>query len=83
MPTIASTYAGGTCDVVLDGVSGFEIPPENINQFSLSIATLADNLSLRKSMSESAFKHSINNLSLSKSADGYLDLFKKLNYIDL
>ncbi|QQS66402.1 MAG: glycosyltransferase [Chlorobiota bacterium] len=83
LPTIASTYAGGTCDVVLDGVSGFEIPPENINQFSLSIATLADNLSLRKSMSESAFKHSINNLSLSKSADGYLDLFKKLNYIDL
>jgi glycosyltransferase involved in cell wall biosynthesis len=73
LPIIASKFAGGTADIVDDGINGVVVDPSNAAEAAHAIAHLADNPDLRKRMGLVSRRRAEEVLTLSESARRYLE----------
>lgn len=55
---VVTTNVGGVADVVADGVSGYVVPPGDVNAFAAALLRLADDKLLRKAFGNSG-KHAV------------------------
>lgn len=79
LPIVASRYAGGAADVVLDGVSGLLVDPSNSEEHSAAILRLAADPALRQEMGRAAAAHAAEHLTLELSAGGYVEAIVRLH----
>ncbi len=73
LPIIASKFAGGTADVVVDGAGGVVVDPYDPERFARAIDELGGDPDRRAAMSKAAAEHAARNLTLTLSAEGYRD----------
>ena len=73
LPVIASRV-GGIPEIVLDGVTGLLVEPNDPQALSEAMAKLLDDPELRKRMGENARKHVVQNFSL----ETYLDRLSEI-----
>ncbi|MDB5035980.1 MAG: glycosyl transferase group 1 [Chlorobi bacterium] len=77
LPMIASANAGGTADVVNDGVNGIIIDPADIDSIAAAIARLADDPALRRAMGAASRRVAGGTLNLRESARRYMDVIMR------
>ena len=75
VPVVASKV-GGIPEVVLDGVTGILVEPENIEELKSAIKKLIENPLLRKSMGKAGRKFVFENYNIREN----VQLFKHLYY---
>ncbi|KXK57277.1 MAG: glycosyltransferase family 4 protein [Candidatus Kapabacteria bacterium] len=71
LPIIATRFAGATADVVIDGVTGIIVDPNNIPEFSAALGRIVDSPQLRQRMGNAARQHAETELTPERSAEGY------------
>lgn len=76
---VVATKVGAIPDVVIDGKTGFLVPPKDENALAESIVTLLQNDQLRIEMGEAGYRFSIENLSWGNIAKKHMDLYKNLS----
>lgn len=72
LPCISSIYAGATFDLIEDGVNGFVMDFSNTVEVADRINWILDNPQLSKEIGERARNFILENLSLIKSANGFI-----------
>ncbi|MEO5930594.1 MAG: glycosyltransferase family 4 protein [Candidatus Kapaibacterium sp.] len=77
LPIIASANAGGTIDVVEEGINGIIIDPTDIGAISAAIVRLADNPEVRRSMGAASRRLAESRLNLRESARRYMDVLMR------
>lgn len=77
VPVVATT-GGGTDEIIIDGETGFIIPPFEPSVLASKINILLDNESLRQQMSEKSQKRIRNNFSLDLMVENYMSLFNRI-----
>ncbi len=83
LPIIASRFAGGTVEVVRDGVNGFVVDPNDREEFSEAIRMIADDRDLRLRMGDASSARAREILTLRESARRYVDaLARFVSYIE-
>ena len=76
---VVATRVGGNPEVVVDGVTGYLVPPGDIPAFVSRTVKLLMDMDLRKQMGEEARRHVERHFSLREVASRYLDeILKKL-----
>jgi len=78
LPIIASRYAGGARDVVVDGISGLLVDPSNSEEHASAILRLASDPVLRREMGMAAAAYAAEHLTLELSARGYVAAIDRL-----
>ncbi len=73
LPVVASENAGGTPEVVRDGVNGIVIDPCDTSAFAAAIARLADDPALRARMGAASGRHAAACLTMERSARAYVE----------
>ncbi|MDF1561318.1 MAG: glycosyltransferase [Bacteroidales bacterium] len=76
-PVIA-TSGGGTPELVMDGITGFLVPPKNPEVMAERMEKLIDENNLRKEMGEAGKEHIKTRFSIDRMAGRYLDLYKEV-----
>lgn len=74
IPSIG-TRIGGIAEIIVDGVTGHLIPPEDPAALARAIESLAGNEALRREMGEAAFRHSVQKFSIATHTAQMMDLF--------
>ena len=69
---------GGIPDMVIDNQTGFLVPSKDTEALVEKILTLIHNRDLRLKFSMNGRKHIVNNFSIEKQADSYIDLYQSL-----
>jgi glycosyltransferase involved in cell wall biosynthesis len=77
IPPVA-TDIGGTCELIVDGQSGFIVPTNAPKAIADKICKLYHDPDLMKSMGKAAKKRISENFSVQKSIDDYLAFFQKI-----
>jgi glycosyltransferase involved in cell wall biosynthesis len=77
IPVIA-TRVGGNPEVVVDGVTGYLVPPGNVSTFALQTIKLLLDRNLRKRMGEEARRHVERKFLLRDVASRYLQIYEGL-----
>ena len=77
LPVIA-TAVDGIPEQIVDGVTGFLVPPYNPEQLSNAIELLLANEQLRKSMAESAETHARNRFGLERQVADFLIWYEEI-----
>ncbi|MEP7218436.1 MAG: glycosyltransferase family 4 protein, partial [Bacteroidota bacterium] len=77
LPIIASANAGGTIDVVEEGINGMIIDPTDIGAISAAIVCLADDPEVRRSMGVASRRLAESRLNLRESARRYMDVLMR------
>ena len=72
------TAVGGNAEAVLDGQTGFVVPPHDPTTLGNAILTLADDPCLRKKMGTRARARATEHFSLAASAATYRELYENL-----
>jgi len=72
LPIIASRYAGGTADIVRDGVNGLVVDPGDEEELAGAMSMLASDPDLRRRMGEASRSLVEESLTLSESARRYV-----------
>jgi len=73
---LVATNVGCLSDIIDDGITGFLIPPRNVEAISQSIVTLLSDENLRKKMGDNAFIKMKNDLSWDTIADKTIDAYR-------
>ena len=76
LPAIG-TRSGGMRKAILDGVTGFLIEPDNLEQFTKKILLLADNITLRKKMGQTGKQRVIKEYTWDNLINRYVRIFEK------
>lgn len=74
LPVVA-TAVGGNPEVVLDGETGYLVPPQNPDEMAKKLMMLIINKNLRRQMGEKGQERVIANFSLKESAQNYTELY--------
>lgn len=74
MPVIA-TVGGGTNEIVVDGKTGYLIPPSDPETLAAKIDFLLNDASLRKMMGEAGYRRIMERFSIQKMIDSYLKVY--------
>jgi len=77
LPTIA-TSVGGNPEVIVDGETGFLVPPKNVLVFAEKAVTLLNDNDLAKRMGEAGRKRAAEHFSLENTAAKYFALYSSL-----
>jgi len=75
---IVATSVAGVPEVVVDGFTGFLVPPQNPEGLAKRISDLLANDELRVKMGKAARKRIENNFSLKTQVDNFQALYSKL-----
>lgn len=75
---VVSSMVGAIPEVVIDGYTGFLVPPKDEVKLAESIITLLKNDSLRIQMGENAYKFSIENLSWETIAEKTIHVYENV-----
>lgn len=75
---IVATNVGGTHEIITGRGDGFLVAPKNIAELSAKLALLLDNVALRESFGEKAFRAVEHKFSWDESIKKYFALFKDL-----
>lgn len=67
--TVVSTSTGGLTELVIDGVNGLVIPPNDADAMSNAMIKLLDDKTLKRNLENSAYKMAIERLSFEKMMD--------------
>ncbi|MBE0675613.1 MAG: glycosyltransferase [Bacteroidales bacterium] len=76
-PVIA-TEGGGTGEIVLDGITGFLVQPENPSEMANKIEALLNNRELRKGMGGAGLERVSSGFSIEAMVGKYIDLYRKV-----
>lgn len=77
LPVIA-TKVGGLQDIVIDGVTGFLVPPFSPDQIAEKLKILIEDLELRKSMGEKGYERAIANYTADRYCQEVENLYLQL-----
>jgi len=77
--SIIATDGGGTKEIVKDGVNGYLIEQKNEDQLSNKIIYLLDHIDVSKKMGDVGKNNIIEEFSLRKMVNRYVELFKKIS----
>jgi len=77
LPVIA-TDVGGNAEAVIDGKTGYVVPPHDVSELSRAIVQLALNKGDRLRMGEQGWQHLEKNFSLDKCVEKYNALYEEL-----
>ncbi|KQM12087.1 hypothetical protein AOA80_04570 [Methanomassiliicoccales archaeon RumEn M1] len=72
LPIIASTKAGASQDLVIDGVNGYRVPPNNVSLLKEAILKTIENRDLQLKMGQESFKRVTQFHSIEAEADGFI-----------
>jgi glycosyltransferase involved in cell wall biosynthesis len=75
---VVSTNAGGPVETVIEGVTGYLVPPRDVRLMSLRVLELLQDDALRRRMGQQARQHVVENFSLDAMLAGYLREFERL-----
>lgn len=75
---VISTAVGGVPELVVDGITGFLVPPGQPEALAQAILKLATNPELRQSMGEAAQRRAVELFDISRTAREYEKLYLKL-----
>jgi len=75
-PVIA-TNGGGTCEIVVDGVTGFLIEPHLTDTLTEKVEYLLNNKDTARSMGKAGGERVFNEFNLDRMTNNYLELYKK------
>lgn len=73
LPIIASSWSGGTIDIVEPGVNGYAFDPRAPAEYMEALRTLISSPQLRRSMGEASKLKAISHLTPKRSAEGYVE----------
>lgn len=71
LPIIASEFAGGSCDIVVEGRNGFIVNPADIEELALKIRKICSNQNLRGEMGNYSLKVVKEKVNIHQSALGF------------
>ncbi|MHA1757946.1 MAG: glycosyltransferase family 4 protein [Promethearchaeota archaeon] len=74
---VIGTKSGGIVEAVIDGVTGFLIEQNNLNELIEKMLTLLDNDDIRIKLGENGYKRVVNKFQWDYLIDDYITLFKK------
>ncbi len=74
---LVSSNVHGILDYVLDGKTGFAVPPTDVDGFAKAIKTLADDASLREGMKENCLK-AVDPFELSNALNVMWDIYREI-----
>jgi glycosyltransferase involved in cell wall biosynthesis len=77
LPVVA-TRAGGTTDIIEDGVNGILVEAGNVSQLSEALKQLIENKDLAEKLGIEARKTVVKNFSIEYVSDSYLSLYRQL-----
>ncbi|MFH1770947.1 MAG: glycosyltransferase family 4 protein [archaeon] len=75
---VVTTIAGGTTDIVEDGVNGFLVKPKRPKDFADRVVRLVEDEKLRQKFGENGRKKAVDQFIWSKIADKYLKTYEKI-----
>ena len=75
---VVATYGGGTCELVLDGETGFLVPPCNSKMLAERIRQLLDDKKLSDKMGMAGKQRIKTGFSLEKMSNSFYDLYQGL-----
>jgi len=75
---VVATEVGGTNEVVVEGVTGLMVPPNQTDRLTDAIRTVLLNDSLRRSMGENGRRRVEENFTFEAQAESYWELFQKM-----
>ena len=75
---VVATEGGGTNEIVVDGQTGFLIPPKSSGIFAEKILYLLDNKAEAEKMGEAGRQRIYKNFNLEKMTENYYDLYENL-----
>lgn len=78
LPIIASKFAGGTIDIIEDGVNGIVSDPRDIVRLARNIQELCQNASRREQMALSAKRVVVDRVNIRKTAVGFSESILKV-----
>jgi glycosyltransferase involved in cell wall biosynthesis len=73
---VVATIGGGTSEIVIDNETGFLINPSNPKELADKLGILLENKSLRTRMGSAGKKRVIDEFSVEKMVNKYIDLYK-------
>lgn len=74
VPSIG-TRVGGIAEVVVDGVTGRLVPPEDPKSLAEAMGQMMDEESLRRSMADAAFRRAAQTFSINSHVDQVMDMY--------
>lgn len=74
---VVATNVGAIPEIVDDGVTGFIVPPKDVNALAEAIVKLLKDEKIRKKMGENAYKKLKTDLSWDKIAEKTIEVYKK------
>jgi glycosyltransferase involved in cell wall biosynthesis len=77
---VAATAVGSVNESVIEGVTGYLVPPGDENQMAQRWVELLTNDSLRQQMGDDGRNHVIEHSSLDSMTDGYMELVESVYY---
>jgi len=75
---VVATIGGGTSEIVIDNETGFLITPSNPKELADKLGILLENKSLRARMGSAGKKRVIDEFSVEKMVNKYIDLYKMI-----
>lgn len=73
LPIIASKFAGGTADLVHEGLNGFVVDPTDTATLAERMQRLCDDETMRRSMEAHSLKIIAESVNIHRSADGFVE----------
>jgi glycosyltransferase involved in cell wall biosynthesis len=77
IPVVASNV-GGICEQVLDGVTGFLVPPKDPELMAIAALLLLNDAKLRRTMGEAASKRVQEQFTLNQQVENYLAWYEEI-----
>ena len=78
VPCISSIDSGATSDLIIDGETGFAVDYTDLDTLVSKINWVLDNPKKAKEMGEKAKRYIVNNVTLKKSANGFVGAIKRV-----
>jgi glycosyltransferase involved in cell wall biosynthesis len=75
---VVATDGGGTKEIVIDGVTGYLVKRQDVNDLKTKILKLLDDKNLRDTMGEEGKKRIETEFSMEKMTESYFEVFKEL-----
>ena len=74
---VVSTNGGGTCEIVVNKLTGFLIKPKNVEELTEKIEFLLNNKQTAKEMGKAGKERLCKDFSIKKMTDRFFELYKK------
>jgi glycosyltransferase involved in cell wall biosynthesis len=75
---VVATAVGGIPEQIIDGRTGFLVPPGDVDKMTEAVLTLLDDASLRASMSANATEDAALRFGLDRQVDAYLNWYRQI-----